>query len=569
MSTSAQSDGDPQGATTISPQPAAPEATPPPSNAKANGFAPLKYPLFRDRWIASTVSNLGTWMQDTSGTWLMTALTGSPLLIALMQTAASAPVLLLGVFAGATADIFERRRLLIFWQTWQMAAVALLAVLAFAGIIGPVWLLLLTFLMNIGSAMNNPAWQAIVPELIPRSELPNAVALASASNNLARAVGPALGGLLMAAFLHATTGAGWTFALNAVSFAAVIWVLYVWKRQPLFRSALPAERLMGSVETGFRFLRYSPVLQATFVRAFLFTFSVAAVWSLLAVVARRHLGQGALGYGILNGSMGFGAVLAAFLLAKVRARFTYDQILAASSAQYISTLLVLAFARTTWPIILFLIAGGFAWVCTMSSLNVSVQLNAPGWVQARALGMYQMVFQGGLAIGSVVWGYVAEHSSVKVAMCASAASMAITLPFTLRLHVMRGSIPDLSPYQWKRPVPHLELEPQPEDGPVRILIDYNVPTARYNEFVHAIHQLRDVRLRSGAIRWGVFRDGNNPERLEESFVMESWLEYLRSRERMTTADATILQTVRAMHQGEEPPRVTHQVYAKEVETAAS
>lgn len=247
MSNFGQDPGNSQGAASASPQPSAPEATPPPvTSGQGSGFAPLKYPLFRDRWIASTVSNLGTWMQDTAGTWLMTALTGSPLLIALMQTAASAPVLLLGVFAGATADIFERRRLLIFWQAWQMIAVALLAVLAFSGAIGPVLLLLLTFLMNVGSAMNNPAWQAIVPELVPRSELPNAVALASASNNLARAAGPALGGLLMAAFIHETTGAGWTFALNAASFAAVIWVLWVWKRQPLFRSALPAERLMGS-----------------------------------------------------------------------------------------------------------------------------------------------------------------------------------------------------------------------------------------------------------------------------------------------------------------------------------
>lgn len=194
-----------------SPQPSAPPAMEMPADAatRPDGFAPLKYPLFRDRWIASTVSGLGTWMQDTAGTWLMTALTGSPLLIALMQTAASAPVLLLGLFAGATADIFERRRLLIFWQTWQMLAVALMAILALFGIIGPVTLLL-TFLMNIGSAMNNPAWQAIVPELVPRSEIPNAVSLAAASNNLARALGPALGGLMVAAFVKASTGAGWS-----------------------------------------------------------------------------------------------------------------------------------------------------------------------------------------------------------------------------------------------------------------------------------------------------------------------------------------------------------------------
>ncbi len=546
-----------------SPPPAAPLQT-------TDGFAPLRIPLFRDRWIASTVSGVGTWMQDTAATWLMNALTGSPLLIALMQTAASLPVLFFGLFAGATADIFERRRLLIFWQTWQMLAVALMAVLALTGVIGPVALLALTFLMNVGSAMNNPAWQAIVPELVPRDQLPNAVSLAAASNNLARAVGPALGGLLVAAFVKASTGAGWVFALNAGSFAAVIWVLYVWTRKPLFKSALPAERIMGSVETGLRYLRYAPVLHAVFLRAFLFTFSVAAVWSLLSLIARREFSHdghisGALGYGILNGSMGLGAVLAAVLLARVRARFSSDAILAASSVQYIATLLVLAFVHSISLDILFLIAGGFAWTSTMSTLNVSVQLSSPGWVQARALGMYQMVFQGGLALGAVVWGYVAEHTSVTTAMASSAAMMAICLPLTLRLHVLRGAPPDLSPYQWKRPVPHLQLEPSPQDGPVRILIDYTVPVERYNEFVAAIHTLRDVRLRMGAIRWGIFRDGNDPERLEESFVMESWLDYLRSRERMTTADAALLQAVRAMHMGDGLPRVTHQVYAKEEE----
>lgn len=551
-----------------------PDETPAPAlkTGSADGFGPLRIPLFRDRWIASTVSGVGTWMQDTAATWLMTALTGSPLLIALMQTAASLPVLLFGLFAGATADIFERRRLLIFWQSWQMIAVAIMALLALTGVIGPVALLGLTFLMNIGSAMNNPAWQAIVPELVPQAELPNAVSLAAASNNLARAVGPALGGVMVAAFVKASTGAGWVFALNAGSFAAVIFVLYVWKRKPLFKSALPAERIMGSVETGLRFLRYAPALQAVFLRAFLFTFSVAAVWSLLSLVARREFQHaaisGAMGYGILNGSLGLGAVIAAVLLARVRARFSADAILAAASVQYIATLLVLAFVHNVWLDILFLIAGGFAWTSTMSTLNVNVQLSSPGWVQARALGMYQMVFQGGLALGSVVWGYVAEHSSVTTALTSSAVTMAVLLPLTLRLHVLRGAPPDLSPYQWKRPVPHLQLEPAPEDGPVRILVDYTVPVERYNEFVTAIHRLREMRLRSGAIRWGVFRDSNNPERLEESFVMESWLDYLRSRERMTTVDAELLQAVRSIHKGDELPRVTHQVYAKEISAEA-
>ena len=211
-----------------------------------------------------------------------------------------------------------------------------------------------------------------------------------------------------------------------------------------------------------------------------------------------------MGYGILNGSMGLGAVVAAVLLARVRARFSSDVILAASSVQYIATLLVLGFVHSVSLDILFLIAGGFAWTSTMSTLNVSVQLTSPGWVQARSLGMYQMVFQGGLALGSVVWGAVAEHTSVTTAMASSAALMTLALPLTLRLHVLRGTPPDLSPYQWKRPVPHLQLEPSPEDGPVRILIDYTVPVERYNEFVIAVHRLRDVRLRTGAIRWVSF-----------------------------------------------------------------
>ena len=534
----------------------------------SDGFAPLRIPLFRDRWIASTVSNVGTWMQDTAATWLMTALTGSPLLIALMQTAASLPVLLLGLFAGATADIFERRRLLIFWQTWQMAAVGLMAILALFGVIGPVALLSLTFLMNVGSAMNSPAWQAIVPELVPREQLPNAVSLAAASNNLARAIGPALGGVMVAAFAKAAMGAGWVFALNAGSFAAVIWVLVMWKRKPLFKSALPAERIMGSVETGLRYLRHAPALQAVYLRALLFTFSVSSVWALLSLIAARefHHGRisGATGYGVLNGSLGLGAVMAAVLLARVRARFSADRILAVASVQYIATMLVLAWVHNPFVDILFLIAGGFAWTSTMSTLNVSVQLSSPGWVQARALGMYQMVFQGGMALGAVTWGYVAEHTSVTIAMTSSATLMAVCLPLTLRLHVLRGTLPDLTPYRWKRPAPHLQIEPANEDGPVRILVSYTVPPARYNEFVVAVHKLREARLRSGAIRWGIFRDGNNPERLEESFVMESWLDYLRSRERMTAADFSLLQAVRDIHSGEELPRVTHQVYAKEV-----
>src|SRR6202042_207440 len=309
------------------------------------GFAPLKISLFRDRWIASTVSSVGTWMQDTAGTWLMTSLTTSPLLIALMQTAASLPVLALGLLAGATADLFDRRRLLIFWQSWMLGSVAVLAVLTFLGHISPWSLLAFTFLLNIGSAMNNPAWQAIIPELVPREVIPETVALNAASNNLARALGPALGGLMVAAFKRTDTGSAYVFLLNSLSFAGVIWVLVNWKRIPLFKSTLPSERIAASIRSGLRYVRYAPDLQSSLARAFTFTFFVSAIWSLLAVVARRDLQQGALGYCILNGSLGLGAVVAATQLPRIRPRFTADQILATSTLYNVFTLLILAFVH--------------------------------------------------------------------------------------------------------------------------------------------------------------------------------------------------------------------------------
>ncbi len=536
--------------------------TTPPSPGGA--FAPLKLPLFRDRWVASTVSGVGTWMQDTAGTWLMAVLTTSPLLIALMQTAASLPVLLLGMLAGATADIYERRRLLIFWQTWMLVSVAVLAVLTFAGIVSPVTLLLFTFLLNIGSAMNNPAWQAIVPELVPREEIPNAVALNAASNNLARAVGPAFGGLMIAAFTRAHTGAAWVFALNSASYAGVIWILWRWHRTPLFKSALPAERIAGSVRSGLRFVRYSPELRAPLLRAFLFTFFVSAVWSLLAVVARQDLHQGAMGYGILNGSLGVGAVIGATTLARIRRRLSPNRLLAGCSIYYVFSLAILAFGRSPALIIGTLIVSGFAWTCTMSSLNVAVQLSSPAWVQARALGTYLTVFQGGLAIGSVVWGAIAERSSTRVSLTCAAVGMALSLPIALRRSILNGAAPDLTPYEWKRPVPSFALPPDPEDGPVRISVDYNIPLERYVEFTHLVHELEGVRLRDGAIRWGIYRDAQDPEHLNETFLMESWLDYLRSRERMTAADQAIRARVVALHNGPEPPRITHQLYVREI-----
>ena len=528
-----------------------------------SAWAPLWRPLFRDRWIASIVSNAGSWMQDTAGTWLMTALTTSPLLIALMQTAASLPALLLAFVAGATADIFDRRRLLLFWQAWMLVSVAILSMLTLAGRVSPWSLLALTFLLNIGAAMNNPAWQAIVPELVPRAELPEAIAINSAGFNLTRAVGPALGGLAVAAFASTFTGAGAVFILNSLSFVAVIFVLYRWKRTPLFKSALPAERLLGSVQAGARYLRHSPALQAILIRAFVFATFASSVWALLAVVAQQVLHQGAMGYGILNGCIGLGAVLGAGFLPRVRRNLPADRIVALSGMVFVVTLLILALVHSVPWIVLGLVAAGFAWTSTTSTLNVSVQLSVPAWVQARALGAYQTIFWGGMALGSAVWGFIAEHAGTPEALVAAAAGFLLVTPFTVRFHLLQGEPPDLTPYNLNRPPPQVAMEPNPEDGPVMVMIEYHIEDRDYDAFTHAIHALRFVRLRDGAMRWGVYRDTARPERIVETFVMESWLEFLRERERMTSSDRLLRDRVRSFHHGDQPPTVSYMVYARE------
>src|SRR5215468_7250721 len=410
-----------------------------------SAWEPLRRPVFRNRLIASIISNTGSWMQDTAGTWLMTALTTSPLLISLMQTAAALPVLLFGVPAGAMADIFDRRRLLLFWAAWMVVAAALLSGLTLTGGIGPSLLLVLTCLLNVGAAMNGPTWQAIVPELVPREQLPVAIALNSAGFNLARAIGPALGGLTVAAFASVWFGAGLVFWLNALSFIAVMVVIYRWKRTPFFKSALPAERLLGSMRAGVRYTRFEPAVRSILVRAFLQTFCVSAMWGLLAVVARDDLHHGALGYGILNGCIGLGAVLAAIWLPRVRRRMSSDTIVSLAAVVFAVTLLVMAWIHFWLPLVLVLILGGMAWTSTASSLNIAVQLSVPAWVQARALGLYQMVFQGGLAIGSAFWGGLAQHSHTSVALSIAAAALLASLPFARRYSLTCGTTLDHSP----------------------------------------------------------------------------------------------------------------------------
>ncbi len=416
-----------------------------PTNGSHSVWSPLRRSLFRNRLLASIISNVGSWMQDTAGTWLMTALTTSPFLIALMQTAASLPVLLLGLPAGAMADILDRRRLLLVWAGWMLVAAVILSALTVTGWVAAWSLLLLTFLLNIGSAMNAPTWQAIVPELVPREELPEAIALNSAAFNVARAVGPAAGGLAVAAFVSVMLGAGVVFCINAASFLAVLIFIYRWKRTPWFTSALPAERLLASMRSGLRYTRFTPTLRAILVRAFLQTFCVSGMWALLAVVARDDLHRGALGYGILTCCIGLGAVVGAILQPRLRQRLSADAIVTMAALAFTITLLVMAWVHQFWPLVLALFLGGMAWTSTTSSLNVAVQLSVPAWVQARSLGIYQMVFQGGMAIGSAVWGVLAERVSTSFALSAGAAGLVAGLTIARRFPLMSDGTLDLSP----------------------------------------------------------------------------------------------------------------------------
>jgi predicted MFS family arabinose efflux permease len=512
--------------------------------------------------MAAVVSNIGTWMHDVGAVWLMTSLAPSPIMVALMQTATSLPFFLLALPAGALADIVDRRRLLLLIQGWMLIAAALLGVLTLMGAITSWLLLAFTFALGLGAAMTTPAWQAITPELVSHEEVPAAVALSGVGINLARAIGPALGGLIVAA-----AGSQAVFWLNAASFVGVMLVLYRWQRTPR-QSALPAEHVLGAMRAGVRYVWHAPAMRAVLMRAGLFILCGSAVWALLPLVARRELGLDALGYGGLLGSMGAGAIAGAFVLPKVRQRVVVDRLVAGATVVFAVVTLALVSLRELWGLWVVMFAGGVAWIALMSSFNVAAQAAVPPWVRARGLAVYLLVFQGGMAAGSVLWGAVAARLGIPVALIAAGAGLLLGLLAAKRYRLVSGEALDLTPsLHW--PQPTVIVEPSAEHGPVLVVVEYHIDPAQAADFARAMQEVRLERLRDGAMRWDLFQDPADPQRYVETVLVESWVEHLRQHERVTLADRGAEARARALHIGPTPPTVLHLIAVRAAETTTA
>jgi predicted MFS family arabinose efflux permease/quinol monooxygenase YgiN len=520
------------------------------ANNAAGPWDPLRRPLFRSLWIAAIVSNMATWMHDVGAAWLMTSLAPSPLMVSMVQASTSLPLFVLALPAGAFADVFDRRRLLLLTQGWMLIAAAGLAMLTAAGITGPVLLLVFTFAIGVGTAFNAPAWQAIVPEIVHREALPAAVALNSAGINLARAIGPALGGLIVAKL-----GPQAAFGLNALSFIGVIIVLYRWPREKPIRS-LPSEHLFGAMVAGLRYARYAAGFRNVLGRAFLFVFPASALWGLLPLLARQELNLGASGYGILLGAVGLGAVSGAYFLPRIRKKIAVDKLTTGATLIYSLILLGIAMLRHVPLMVVVMFISGAMWITMLTALNVSAQSVAAGWVRARVLSVYLIVFFGSMAIGSIVWGALANALTMTPVFLIAAAVAFIGTIANRWLPLASTEGIDVSPsLHW--PAPNVDVPAEGDQGLAMITIEYHIDSDRKAEFQTIMSQLRASRLRDGAIQWHLFNDPESHERFLEVFMVGSWTDHLRQHERVTESDRELQEQIHELLRDAAEPVVSH------------
>lgn len=518
--------------------------------AQSSVWSPLSYKTFRWLWLASIASNIGTWMHEVGAGWLMTSLSTSPMHVALVQVAGSAPMFFLALPAGAMADIVDRRRYLLTVQVWMAGVAMALAALTLSGQMNVTLLLLLTLGMGIGTALMMPAWSALTPELVGKADLPAAIALSSVGVNVARAIGPAIAGVLVS-----LSGPWATFALNSLSFFAVIAVLFFWRREAS-APVLPAERLWGAVRAGWRYSRASKPLQAVMVRALAFFLGASGGMSLLPLIVRQELHGNAADYGLLLGSVGVGAVTGAMLLPRIRGWLRTDALVAWASVVYALVIVALAFVRDVGLLIPVMLLSGAAWITVLSSLQVAAQTAVPSWVRARALSVYILVFFGSMASGGMLWGFIASHSSITYALCLAAAALLLGIGMTIYFKLPVTDAEDLAPsLHW--PVPVLIDGQSPDRGPVMVTLEYQIAAEHWPAFQHAMQEVRHMRRRNGSFSWGLVQDSENRQRWLEFFFDESWLEHLRHHNRVTREEQRIEARARQFQSEGVPIQIRH------------
>ncbi|WP_029043991.1 MULTISPECIES: MFS transporter [Cupriavidus] len=515
----------------------------------AGSFAPLAQTTFAVLWAATVLGNVGSFMRDVASAWLATDLSGSPAAVATIQAAATLPVFLLAIPAGVLSDILDRRRFLIVIQAALALVSGTLMTLAWRGALTIEILVAMAFAGGIGAAMMGPTWQSIVPELVPQRELKNAVALNALGVNIARAIGPAAGGLLLAAF-----GAAVTYGFDLASYVFVVAALLWWKRPARADDPL-REQFFGAFRAGLRFTRAHRRLHVVLARSACHFAFGSSVWALLPLVAKQLLHGGASLYGILLGAVGAGAILGALAMPGLQRRLDADGLVLLSALATAAVMAALSAAPPVWLALPLLLLLGAAWIMALTTLGGTAQAILPNWVRGRALAVYQMVFNGAMAGGSLLWGFVAQELGVAQGLMAAAAGLAVAGVALHRVKLPRGEDDLVPAHHW--PEPALAEAVAHDRGPVMVQIAYRVSSENRDGFLRAVHALSEERLRDGAFNWGVMEDAADPGAFTEWFLVESWAEHLRQHERVPNADADLQRDVSRFHSGPGAPQVRH------------
>ena len=527
------------------------ESGAPPPRQSAGAFAPLAQRLFAVLWVATVLGNVGSFMRDVASAWLVTDLSSSPLAVSAIQAAGALPAFLLAVPAGVLSDILDRRHLLVGLLIFLGTVSLLLSLLAATGQASVESLVMLTFLGGVGAALAAPSWQAIVPELVPRSDLRAAVALNSLGFNIARAIGPAAGGLIVAVL-----GAAATYLFDVVTDLLVVGALLWWRRKAASDDGL-REHFGGALRAGLRYARASRPLRAVLVRSTLFFLCASAIWALLPIVARRELGGGPGLYGILLGSVGAGAIAGAIVMPRLRTRLGHDGLILAA---FVLMAAVIAFVATTnaaIPAVAGTFLLGIAWIAVLTTLNGTAQAVLPDWVRGRGLAIYLTAQGGAMTAGSLLWGAYAARAGTSLALLTAAGLLILLAAFIgVRQSALPAGEADLTPSgHWAEP--EMAAAPDHDRGPVMVSIAYRVRAENRPAFLEAIGRLSAERRRDGAYAWGVAEDAADPERLVEWFFVESWAEHLRQHRRVSKADADMQADLARHHVGPVPPVVRH------------